>query len=88
MNSYLYITIFVVTASTCGTMYGAYTQHKCEPSCRNWARSLVADTSRRHMPMLGAQGRLEDISGRLQLTFVGRSTDAAHAIDLQIMATQ
>ena len=52
------------------------------------ARNLVADTSRRHMPMLGAQGRLEDISGRLQLTFVGRSRDATEAIDLQIMATQ
>ena len=48
--------------------------------------NLVADTSRRQMPMLGAQGILEDISGRLRLTSVGRSRDAAHAIDLQIMA--
>ena len=50
------------------------------------AHNLLADTSRRQIPMLGAQGRLEDISGQLQLTSVGRSTDAAHAIDLQIMA--
>ena len=41
--------------------------------------NLVADTSRRQMPMLGAQGRLEDISGRLRLTSVGRSRDAAQA---------
>ena len=50
------------------------------------AYNLVADTDRRQMPMLGAQGRLEDIGGRLRLTSVGRSRDAAEAIDLQIMA--
>mgnify|MGYP000456308807 CR=1 FL=1 len=50
------------------------------------AHNLVADRSRMQMPMLGAQGRLKDKSGRLRLTSVGISRDAAHAIDLQIMA--
>ena len=50
------------------------------------ARNLVADKGRRQRPMVGVRGSLEDISGRLQLTAVGRSRDAAEAIDLQIMA--
>ena len=50
------------------------------------AHNLLANTSRRQMPMLGTQGRLKHKSGRLRLTSVGISRDAAHAIDLQIMA--